>query len=680
MAETRHHPILNYLRQVLGAEASGGVADAELVRRFVSSRDEAAFELLLWRHAGMVLHVCRQILRDTQAVEDAFQATFLVFIRKAASVSRRESLGGWLYRVAYRIALKSRSLAKRQASTDAELERLEAPAEADDADQRELRRLICEEVNRLPPKYRAPIVACYFEAKTHEEAAQQLGWPRGTVAGRLSRAREMLHRRLVRRGVTLTAGAFAAALPMRSSQAALTRLIDTTIQTAKLFAAGRSASVLVSPRVAALAEGVLTAMYWTRVKIGMAVLLVLGLGGASAALWATQRDTVEQPGESAPSAGTASASGGAERQKPAEADKLADAGEQSRANLKKLALAMVNYADTHQGRMPAPAIYGKDGKALLSWRVAILPYLDLNSVYQQFHLDEPWDSPHNRKLLETSVPKVYAPVGKTDIPRWRTYYQVFVSSPSAGQGGGAGMMGGAGPGGGPMGAGSGGGMGSMIPGGGAPSAGGSGGPPGGSGAMMMKGGAADRGAPMAEISYPAAFVKGVQVPFPVHFTDGTSNTILIVEAGNAVPWTKPEDLHFANDEPLPELGGLFPDVFNAAFADGTVHTLTKNYDEKVLRAAITANAGEVTDLDKIEAGKARPSSASGDLRQQLREEGERMRELLRINEKLLQETDRNREQINRLLEAKQKLLEEMLQDTKRSRGTETKRPVQKKGP
>src|SRR5579884_495396 len=108
MDGTRYHPILNYLRQTLGAPPAGGVSDADLLRRFVAERDEAAFELLLWRHAAMVLRVCRQVLRDEPTAEDAFQATFLVFVRKAGSISRRESLGGWLYRVAYHIALKAR--------------------------------------------------------------------------------------------------------------------------------------------------------------------------------------------------------------------------------------------------------------------------------------------------------------------------------------------------------------------------------------------------------------------------------------------------------------------------------------------------------------------------------------------------------------------------------------------
>jgi len=218
--------------------------------------------------------------------------------------------------------------------------------------------------------------------------------------------------------------------------------------------------------------------------------------------------------------------------------------------------------------------------------------------------------------------------------------------------------------------------------------GGSGAPPGvgmmgvrpAGGSMMMKGGAAGTGASTAGVSNPAMFVKGEQALFPANISDGTSNTILIVEAGNAVPWTKPEDLHYATDEPLPELGGLFPDVFNAAFADGSVHALTKRYNEKQLRAAITRDAGDLFDLDKLEASQPRSPSEAGDLRQQLRDEGERLKELLRINEKLLQETERNREQVNRLLEAKQKLLEEMLQDTKRSRGVPTQKPVQKKYP
>ncbi len=628
MADTRNHPILTYLRQVLGAPTRGGVTDADLLSRFVAERDEAAFELILWRHAGMVLHVCRQVLGEGDAAEDAFQASFLVFVRKAGSISRRESLGGWLYRVAYRIALKARAEVKKQVSAGAELDRLEAPAEADSAEHRELRRMICEEVDRLPAKYRAPIVACYFEGKTHEEAAHQLGWPRGTVAGRLARARELLRRRLVRRGAALTMGALGAALSVRTTQAALAGLIDTTLRTAKLFAAGQSASAAVSPRIVALTEGVLKAMYWTRVKIVAVVLLIVSLGGAGAAFWGTARSEDEKPGESSPRAGAAEAA------QPEDAAKLARNMARSRLNLRQLALAMHNYADTY-GMFPLAATADKNGKALLSWRVALLPYLEENGLYRQFKLDEPWDSPHNKKLL-SKMPAVFTPPGVKTRQPYSTFYQVFVSAAPGGGGGGAGAN--VPPGGGGA---------SGAPGGSAPMSGGAGGAPGGSAPMAG-------GAPGGNWAT-AVFVKGRAVRFPAHITDGTSNTILIVEAGNAVPWTKPEDLHYAADEPLPELGGLFHDVIQTAFADGAVHILTKKYDEATLRRAITCNDGEVIDLTKIEVAPRRsnvdvPASDDPSLEawqrknEQLRRKLERARQRLRL---LKEERDVQREMKDR---------------------------------
>src|SRR5438067_5723997 len=209
MSDGQRSPVLRYLRQALGSPSPGAVSDAELLARFAAGRDEAAFELLLWRHGGMVLNVCRAVLRDADAAQDAFQATFLVLVRKAGSISRREAVGGWLYRVAYRAALKARRRAAAAAARlapEANLAALPAPAApggADGADLREVQRLLCEEVQRLPARYRAPVVACYFEARTHEEAAGHLGWSKGTLAGRLARARELLRRRLARRGVAL---------------------------------------------------------------------------------------------------------------------------------------------------------------------------------------------------------------------------------------------------------------------------------------------------------------------------------------------------------------------------------------------------------------------------------------------------------------------------------------------
>ncbi|HEY7423501.1 MAG TPA: sigma-70 family RNA polymerase sigma factor [Gemmataceae bacterium] len=665
MASTRQHPILNYLRRVLGTPASGGVSDAELLHRFVKERDESAFELLLWRHAAMVLHVCRQVLCDAQAAEDAFQATFLVLVRKAGSISRRESLGSWLYRVAYRAALKARAQDKKHTSTPAELDRLEAPPDAEDAGQRELRRLICEEVNRLPAKYRAPIVACFFEGKTHEEAAKQLGWPRGTVAGRLARARDLLRQRLTRRGVALSAVALMTALSARTAQAALTRLVDVTIQITKRFAAGQSVSALVVPHVAALTEGVLQAMYWTRVKIVAVVLLIVGLGGTGVTFWAAQQSTAQtanpfppagvrpfaqQPffgSPAQPATPLPPTSGGKDADEPGEepakqpedAAKLARNMALSRLNLKKLARAMHDYAYKHESQMPPPAIYDKKGKALLSWRVALLPYLDQNNLYKLFHLDEPWDSPHNRKLLDTYSPKVYATPGRPAHAPLRTYYQVFVSTRAAA---GAGMPGGA-PGapgtpGGPGAGGWPGGAPGFAPPGPPPGA------PGGAPGGLQPGAVAAAAA--VDFSPTAAFVKGVRASMPAHFTDGTSNTILIIEAGNPVPWTKPEDLHYAEDEPLPELGGLFPDVIHAAFADGSVRTLSQKYDEKQLRYAITSNDGMPQDFKKIEARPHRTARAPGG-------EDATVENWQRKNEGLRKEVEQTRERIRLLKEEKE---------------------------
>jgi hypothetical protein len=132
--------------------------------------------------------------------------------------------------------------------------------------------------------------------------------------------------------------------------------------------------------------------------------------------------------------------------------------------------------------------------------------------------------------------------------------------------------------------------------------------------MMLPGGGGAGGAgsgPQVEGIIPA-FVKGQATRFPASFVDGTSNTILIIEAGNPVPWTKPEDLHYADDEPLPELGGLFPNVIHAAFADGAVHTLTKTYNKKQLRNAITINEGEPLDLSKLHANALSRAGAAGD--------------------------------------------------------------------
>ena len=184
-----------------------GLSDAQLLERFVADRDETMFDLLVARHGSMVLGVCRGVLHDPHDAEDAFQATFLVLARKARSLWVDGSLASWLYQIALRIAVQSKVDADRRRRRErqaAEVQKREdgiaARLEPD------VIPMLCQEIDRLPEKYRAPVVLCHLEELTHEAAAQALRCPIGTVHGRLSRARELLRRRLVRRGVALSAG------------------------------------------------------------------------------------------------------------------------------------------------------------------------------------------------------------------------------------------------------------------------------------------------------------------------------------------------------------------------------------------------------------------------------------------------------------------------------------------
>ncbi len=172
-----------------------GLSEGELLERFSNSHDESAFEALLARHGPMVLGVCRQLLRDPNDVDDAFQATFLVLVRKAGSLRRCDLLGNWLYGVAYRVATRARVLAARRIAKapfgQATVDGLDAsgngPATNGDSTcglDPNPRPWLHEEVARLPEKYRVPVRLCYFEGLTHDEAAQRLGWPLGTVKGR----------------------------------------------------------------------------------------------------------------------------------------------------------------------------------------------------------------------------------------------------------------------------------------------------------------------------------------------------------------------------------------------------------------------------------------------------------------------------------------------------------------
>jgi RNA polymerase sigma factor (sigma-70 family) len=281
VAEANLTPTLQHLRRVIAARCDGGLSDDRLLERFAASRDEAAFEVLVWRHGPMVLGLCRRLLGRHHDAEDAMQATFLALARQAGSIGKRASLASWLFKVAYRTALRARGRAGRTAFDPTPVESLPSPQEPEPAALQELRLVVDEELRLLPEKYRTPLVLSYLEGLTNHEVAGQLGCPVGTVFTRLARGRDMLRARLVRRGVALAAGA-AAFLAEGSAAAALpAALAQATTRGAAAFAAGRAAAVgTVSPGAIALAEGAMKMTALSKTASVAAVLLLLAVTAA----------------------------------------------------------------------------------------------------------------------------------------------------------------------------------------------------------------------------------------------------------------------------------------------------------------------------------------------------------------------------------------------------------------
>jgi RNA polymerase sigma factor (sigma-70 family) len=284
MATSHMSGVIQHLRRAVLLRDGAGLTDGQLLEDYISRRDEAAFAVLVRRHAPMVWGVCRRVLRNDHDAEDAFQATFLVLVRKAASITSRELLANWLYGVAHQTGLKARAIAAKRKGRESQVKEMPEPKVTQQEVWHDLQPLLDEELSRLPDKYRVPIVLCDLEGKTRKEAAQLLGCPEGTVAGRLARARVMLAKRLAQRGVTLSGGALAVVLSEKVASAGVpTSVVSSTIKAASLFAAGQTAGVI-SAKVAALTEGVVKAMSVTKIKSVLTVVLVVGLalGGIGA--------------------------------------------------------------------------------------------------------------------------------------------------------------------------------------------------------------------------------------------------------------------------------------------------------------------------------------------------------------------------------------------------------------
>jgi RNA polymerase sigma factor (sigma-70 family) len=274
-----------YFRRLVAAPASDDSSDSSLLKRFVSKKDESAFAQLLQRHGPLVLRVCRQVLQRPEDADDAFQATFMVLARQAGSIRQGQSLPGWLYKVAYHIAVQVRGRAVNRQVHEELVAAMRQEKANEPSEGKDVWPILHDELNRLPSKYRTPMVLCYLDGLTNEEAAGQLNCPVGTVKTRLNRARDLLRNRLARRGVALTPVILAGLLltPASASAAVPAALSQATLQAATLFAAGKAAAGA-SAGVSALAEAAVHGMFLSKVKAVASIFLAVGLVGGGAGL------------------------------------------------------------------------------------------------------------------------------------------------------------------------------------------------------------------------------------------------------------------------------------------------------------------------------------------------------------------------------------------------------------
>jgi RNA polymerase sigma factor (sigma-70 family) len=273
MATGGIHGVVRHVHRIAFLQGAADIPDAQLLRRFADHRNEAAFEAILRRHGPTVLGVCRRVLRNYHDAEDAFQAAFVIFVRKAASIRQGASLAGWLHRTAFRAALEVQKMRRR--SREKQVSGMPEPAvAAAEPMASDARRVLDRELDRLPAKYRDAVVRCDLEGKTRAEVARQLGLPEGTVSGRLTTARRMLARRLARHGLTCSGVALAALLAESGASARVPEpLAASTTSIASRLLAGAA----IVGEAAAIANGVLKTMFIEKLRIGSALLALATL-------------------------------------------------------------------------------------------------------------------------------------------------------------------------------------------------------------------------------------------------------------------------------------------------------------------------------------------------------------------------------------------------------------------
>ncbi len=301
------------IQTLFDSGTAAGLSDRQLLDRFADRRDpgaEAAFEALVRRHGPMVLRVCRSVLPDANDANDAFQATFLVLVRRSDSLRRLDAIGGWLHGVASRLSARARVDAARRRTVEgrAALQVVEAvgPETAGNPDRDESVRIVQDEVRHLPERYRAVVVLCHWEGLTQEEAAARLGCPLGTVRSRIARARDLLRRRLERRGLGPAVIGLEAA---RGPTGLDPSLVQKTVTVAMGYLSGGGTTVLIPAAVASLVQRTLWRL--TMIKIGgisaAVVLVALAGHGFGLGLGRGARTTPAAPGDQKPSRAQAKA-------------------------------------------------------------------------------------------------------------------------------------------------------------------------------------------------------------------------------------------------------------------------------------------------------------------------------------------------------------------------------------
>jgi len=361
MAQATLGDVFQYLRRICAAQEARGLPDRELLTLFLGQREQAAFAALVHRHGPMVLRVCRRLLGDFHAAEDAFQATFVVLARRAASIRKKESVGTWLYGVARRVAAKARAQAATRRNRERRLTDMAQAEPLDDLTWQELHDVLDEEIGRLPEKYQAALVFCYFEGKTHAQAAKELGWPKNTLTSRLERGRELLRQQLVRRGITLSVAALATALSEEALAAPVGAMLAiNTVKAAMSVAAGKAvAGGCLSAQALALAEEAMAGMMLVKAKL-VVIVLVLGLAAGGAGLAGYVRLS-----ENGPPAQAETAQKPAAKPQPAKKD-LPVATDLYGDPLPKGALARLGTSRWRHGGVTSFVAFLPDGKHLVS--------------------------------------------------------------------------------------------------------------------------------------------------------------------------------------------------------------------------------------------------------------------------------------------------------------------------